>query len=298
MADLVVDGASTDEIEAYYQGKCKKSRLIDGAYEAEDFLPDLGRNGKWLHFTASPIKNESGDITGAIETLQDITEEKQLHENLHFYVQLITKAQEDERKRIARELHDDVSSSLLLLIQRLDAMASSKRPNLSHALKRSLEDLRNQAVVTLDNLRRCAQDLRPRILDDLGLIAALEWIAEDMTENQGIDTDVKVVGVEQTLPAETQLLLFRIVQEALSNTRRHAQASEAQVVIEFGEGRTKVTISDNGQGFELSGGVDDLPRSGKLGLAGILERARLLGGTLEVKSTPGKGTTLILEVPS
>jgi len=122
MADLIVDGASADEIAVYYRDKAKKSSLIDGAYEAEDFFPALGEHGKWLHFTASPIKNEDGEIISAIETLQDITEERQMQENLHFYVQQITRAQEDERKRIARELHDEASPPVLLLIQRLDAM--------------------------------------------------------------------------------------------------------------------------------------------------------------------------------
>ncbi len=235
MADLIVDGASADEIEAYYQGKYKKSHLIDGAYEAEDFFPELGEHGKWLHFTASPIKNEDGEIIGAIETLQDITEEKQLQENMHFYVQLITKAQEEERKRLARELHDDVSSSLLLLTQRLDAIISSNRPRQSQALKEKLETLRSQAVEALEYVRRYAQDLRPRILDDLGLLPALEWMAEDMEKNYGIKAHVEVTGNERSLPAEVQLLLFRIAQEALSNIRRHAEASTAMVKLEFGD---------------------------------------------------------------
>jgi PAS domain S-box-containing protein len=297
MADLVVDEA-TSVIEMHYPGRCQKSHLIEGAYEAEDFFPALGEAGKWLHFTASPVKNEGGKIIGAIETLQDVTGEKQLQENMRFYGQLIIRAQEDERKRIARELHDDVSSPLLLLIQRLDVMASSNRPRLSYTLKHSLEDLRSQAVATLDSLRRCAQDLRPRILDDLGLIAALEWIAEDMTKNQGIDIDVKVAGVEQTLPVETQLLLFRIVQEALSNIRRHAKASRATVTLEFGDNNVTMAVADNGKGFELPGRVEDLASAGNLGIIGMSERARLLHGTLEVKSEPGKGTQVVIKVPS
>lgn len=180
MADLIVDGASADEIGEYYRGKYEKSQLIDGAYEAKDFFPALGEYGKWLHFTANPIKNENGEIIGTIETLQDISEEKQLQENMHFYVQLITKAQEDERKRVAQELHDNVSSPLLLLTQGLDAIIPSNRPRYSQVLKKKIEILRSQAVEALEELRRCAQDLRPRILDDLGLVAALEWMTEDM----------------------------------------------------------------------------------------------------------------------
>ncbi|MFC2008339.1 PAS domain S-box protein [Chloroflexota bacterium] len=297
MADLIVDGASAGEIEAYYLGKYKKSRLIDGAYEAEDFFPSLDEHGKWLHFTASPIRNEDGEIIGAIETLQDVTGEKQLQENMHFYVQLITEAQEEERKRIARELHDDVSPPLLLCIQRLDTIISSGRPRLSRLLRDKLEVLRSEAVEALEHLRRYAQDLRPRILDDLGLVAALEWIAEDMAKNHGIDTDVKVIGTEYTQPAETQLLLFRIAQEALSNIRKHAGASTTTVTVVFGDSNITMTVTDNGKGFELPERMEDLASAGRLGIMGMVERARLLRGALEIKTELGKGTRVVAKVP-
>ena len=297
MADLIVDGASADEIEVYYRGKCKKSHLIDSAYEAEDFFPDLGRNGKWLHFTASPITDNNGEIIGAIETLEDITERKGAEDNLRYYLQEITRAQEEERKRIARELHDDTAQVLASLSRQLDNFIRKKHglaPNEVFFLK----DLQVQLHRGAQSVHRFIQDLRPSVLDDLGLIPALRSLAKGLQEYDGIGTDLKVLGGERRFSPEVELLLFRIVQEALSNIRRHAQASEARVVMEFAEDRIKVTISDNGRGFELSGRIDDLPRSGKLGLAGMQERARLLGGTIQVQSTLGKGTTLIVKVPS
>ena len=297
MADLIVDGASAKEIEAYYPEKYKKSRLIHGAYEAEDFFPALGECGKWLHFTASPIKNGDGETIGAIETLQDVTEENQLEENMRYYVQLITKAQEEERKRIARVLHDEVAPSLLLITQRLDTTTSGTRPRLSESLKENLEGLRSQTIEALEGLRRCAQDLRPRILDDLGLIAALEWMTEELVKNYGIDAHLEIVGTEQTLPAEVQLLLFRIAQEALGNIKRHAKASNAVVTLEFGDDSLKMTVSDNGKGFELPERIGDLASIGKLGLAGMQERAQLLRGSLEVKSELGKGTQVVAKIP-
>jgi len=296
MADLIVDGAAANEIEAYYRGKCKKTRLIDGAYEAEDFFSDLGRNGKWLHFTASPIRDNNGEIIGAIETLEDITERKGAEDNLRYYLQEITRAQEEERKRIARELHDEVAQLLGSLSRQLDNFIRKKHDFAPNEVS-FLKDLQAQLNSGVQGVHRFVQALRPSLLDDLGLIPALRSLAKGLQESDGIGTDLKVLGGERRFLPEVELLLFRIVQEALNNIRRHAQASEAQVVVEFAEDRTKVTISDNGRGFELSGGVDNLPRSGKLGLAGIQERARLLGGTIEVKSTLGKGTTLIVEVP-
>lgn len=423
MADLIVDGASADEIEAYYQGKCKKSSLIGDAYEAEDFFPDLGRNGRWLHFTASPIRDNNGKVIAAIETLEDITErksaedalheseksfralfedaydaiwvhdlegniqtankaaaelsgypkeelmgmnvklfltdeslnlsrevkdkltqhqrldapyelriikkdgsevtwmvttnlittdgepkgfqniardvtqEKRMRENLRYYLHQNTKAQEEERKRIARELHDDMAQVLGSLSRQLDNFIRKKH-GFAPTEVLFLKDLQAQLNRGVQGVHRLVQDLRPSLLDDLGLIPALRSLTKSLQESEGIVTDLGVFGGERRFLPEAELLLFRIVQEALSNIRRHAQASEAQVVIDFAEDRVKLTISDNGRGFELSGGVDDFPRSGKLGLTGMQERAQLLGGTLEVKSKPGKGTTLIVEVPS
>jgi signal transduction histidine kinase len=160
-----------------------------------------------------------------------------------------------------------------------------------------LKDLQAQLNRGVPGVHRFVQDLRPSLLDDLGLIPALRSLMKDMQEYDGIGSKLEVLGDEKRFAPEFESSLFRIVQEALSNIRRHAQAPEASVVIDFTKDRVRVTISDNGQGFELVGRVDDLPRSGKLGLVGMRERARLLGGTLELKSTPGKGTTLIVEVP-
>ena len=239
----------------------------------------------------------NGEVKGFQHIARDVTEEKQWQENMRFYVQQVTRAQEDERKRIARELHDEVSPSLLLLIQRLDTVTSSTRPRLSEPLRESLEDLRSQAVEALEGLRRCAQDLRPRILDDLGLLAALEWMAEDLVKNHGIDANVEVSGAEQTLPAEAQLLLFRIAQEASSNIRRHAEASRVVVKLEFEEDNVKLSISDNGKGFEVPESIGDLTSAGRLGIMGMFERARLLRGTLDIKSELGKGTQVVAELP-
>jgi len=297
MADLIVDGASADEIEAYYKGKYRKSRLIGGAYEAEDLFPAFGQDGKWLRFTASPIKNEDGEIVGAIETLRDMSEEKRLQENMRFYVQQVTKAQEEERKRLARDLHDEIAQSLLLVIQRLDTIISSTRPRLPVKLKKNLEELHTKTVEALEGVRRYTKELRPPILDDLGLVATLEWMAEDLAKNQGIDTHVEVVGNESTLPPEVQLLLFRIAQEALTNTRRHGEASKGVVKLEFESDKVRMSVSDNGKGFKLPTRAGDLASTGKLGILGMYERARLAGGTLEIKSELGKGTQVVTELP-
>jgi signal transduction histidine kinase len=297
MADLIVDGASADEIEAYYRGKCRKSNLIDGACEAEDFFLDLGANGRWLHFTASPIRDDSGEIMGAIETLEDITERRVAEDNLRYYLREITRAQEAERKRIARELHDDTAQLLGSLSRQLDNFIRNKH-GLTPKEVIFLKDLQLQLNRGAQSVHRFSQALRLSVLDDLGLIPALRSLLKGLQEDNGISTELKVLGKESRFSSEVELMLFRIVQEALNNTARHAQASEAQVVVEFTEDIIRVTVSDNGRGFELPGRLDGFTRRGKLGLAGMQERVQLLCGTLEVKSTPGKGTTVTVEVPS
>jgi len=296
MADLIVDGASADEIEVHYRDKGRKSYLIDGAYEAEDFFPALGEDGRWLHFTASPIKDSQGEIIGAIETLRDVTEQRRMQDSLRYYLSQITKVQEEERKRIARDLHDDTSQALYALSRQVDNFTrdnAALTPDQSTFLK----ELRQQLNNTLEGIHRFTQELRPPMLDDLGLSAALRWQVSDLEKRSGIEAELTVSGVERRCSAEVELMIFRIVQEALRNVEKHAQASKVEVAVEFGKGKTKVSIGDNGKGFDLSGSLADLPRAGKLGLAGMEERVRLLNGTMKIESEPDKGTRVMIEVP-
>ena len=123
------------------------------------------------------------------------------------------------------------------------------------------------------------------------------WQVSDFGKQSEIEADLIVSGTERRFSAEVELILFRIVQEALRNVEKHAQASRVEVKIEFGEGKTKVSISDNGKGFDLRGSLADLPRAGKLGLAGMEERVHLLNGSMKIESEPHKGTRVMVEVP-
>jgi two-component system sensor histidine kinase DegS len=297
MADLIVDRAPVDKIASHYQGKYRKSKLIDGAYEAEDWFPNLGGSGRWLHFTASPIKDSNGEIIGAVETLEDVTERKNAEENLRNHLREITRAQEEERRRIARELHDDTAQDLIVLSRELDSFVVSAIKNLSAEDISYLERLRQQAEHILDGVHRFSQDLRPSVLDDLGLLPALEWLTSDLSKHLGIDVETKVLGSVRRFPPEIELVLFRIAQEALRNVWKHSGAKRAWVTVEFGEGKTTLTVRDEGKGFELPARMDDLTVAGKLGLAGMQERAQLIGGSLRLDSEPDKGTTVTLEVP-
>jgi len=227
---------------------------------------------------------------------RDITEQKKMQENLRFYLAQITRAQEEERKRISHELHDETIQDLVALSRKLDALASSDL-QLPVKHRTELEKLWKQVNDIVADLRRLSQDLRPAAIDRLGLLPALEWLAADVGRYSGIKIGVKVLGKERRLPAEVELVLFRIAQEALRNVWKHAQATEAEITVEFREDTTAITIGDDGRGFTPPQKIGSLARDGKLGMAGMQERAQLVGGNLTVQSEPGRGTSITIELP-
>ncbi len=223
-------------------------------------------------------------------------ENARLYQNMRFYVRQITQAQEAERERIARELHDDTAQALLVLRRHLGALMGSAQRLPESAVQR-LEQTRQLTDEILEGVRRFSQDLRPPTLDDLGLLPTLEGLVADLKAQEGIDTRLEVLGSERRLSREAELVLFRIAQEALNNVRRHAQASKVVTTVEFADGRVRLTVSDNGRGVDLPGRMSDLAAAGKLGLMGMHERARLIGGVLMIQSEVGKGTTVIADLP-
>ena len=223
-------------------------------------------------------------------------ENAQLYESMRFYARQITQAQEDERKRIARELHDETIQTLIVISRRLEGLATPRQQPPEAAMQR-LASLQELIGNTLRDMRRFVQDLRPPTLDHLGLVAAVEGLTSDLTEKDKIETEVKVTGEAKRLVPEDELVLFRIAQEALSNVRRHSGASRVTVHVEFWPRQVRVTIHDNGHGFNAPERIDDLASTGKLGLLGMQERARTLGGMLTVQSEPGQGTVVVVEVP-
>jgi signal transduction histidine kinase len=227
---------------------------------------------------------------------RDVARQKKLQERLKFYLQQVTRAQEEERRRIARELHDDTAQDLVILLRQVDKLAPAA-DKLSPQNRKLLGELRKQTNKILEGVHRFSQDLRPSVLDDLGLLPALEWLTSDLTAHFGIAVEMKVLGQVRRFSPEVELVLFRIAQEALRNVGKHSGASKARLTLEFGDGKTVLTVKDEGKGFKLPERVDDLTVAGKLGLAGMQERAQLIGGSLRLESGPGKGTKVTLEVP-
>jgi signal transduction histidine kinase len=199
-------------------------------------------------------------------------------------------AQEDERRRIARELHDEAGQALTALILNLE-MAEQAEERADPA---QLRRLRGIAEDTLAELRRLIYDLRPTILDDLGLAAAVRWYVKESVEPQGLAVTMTIDGTDARLPHHLETAVFRIVQEALTNILKHAQAQRADVTIHLRPSDVRVRISDDGRGFDLS--AVTTRRDGGLGVMGMRERAELLGGRLEVSSGP-QGTTVEAVIP-
>jgi signal transduction histidine kinase len=221
-------------------------------------------------------------------------ENARLCENLRFYVRQISDAQEDERRRIARELHDETAQGLIALSRRLDNLAASDEGLTSSAIER-LEELQVRIEDLLEGVRRFGKDLRPSVLDDLGLLPALEGLMASLPQS-GIEPQLETRGDQRRLSPDAELALFRIVQEALNNVKRHANASQVRTVVEFDEARVSVSVQDDGQGFEMPGALSDLATLGRFGFVGMHERVMLLRGTLTVRSELGKGMTVVADV--
>ncbi len=209
---------------------------------------------------------------------------------LRLLSQQLVRAQEEERRKISRELHDEVGQKLTALrvdlghIERLRGAAGD-------GFERRLAEARQTAEETMRLVRDIAMGLRPSMLDDLGLGPALEWQAREFSR-RGLPVTVSIDGALDGFPESHSTCVYRVVQEALTNCARHAKASEVRVAVHRGHSRAVVTIQDNGVGF-------DPYRSGNgLGLIGIQERVRELGGSVRISSQPGRGTALAVEIPA
>jgi signal transduction histidine kinase len=205
-------------------------------------------------------------------------------------------AQEEERKRIARELHDEPAQLLTaqaLAIGTALQLAASDNGELRRALASA--NALTERVST--EIGRIIRDLRPTLLDDLGLLEALEFYADTRLRPSGLQVTFETVGNERRLPPELETALFRVAQEAMSNIGRHAQAENVSLTLEFQDGLVAIDVEDDGQGFDVEGTLARSKDGSPFGLMGMRERVDLLGGTLLVESRPGEGTSVRVRVP-
>jgi signal transduction histidine kinase len=228
----------------------------------------------------------------AIERARLWQELKQREERRGDFLKKIITAQEEERKRIARELHDETGQLLTSLILGLKLVESSSDAEES---RKGIAELRALTQQTFEEVRRLALQLRPSVLDNLGLVPALEAFIKECAVKFGGDINLEVRGLDQRLPGEVEITLYRVVQEALTNVSKHAEATHAQVLLERRGASILAIVEDNGKGFDPERVLDSSRKS--LGLLGIQERVSLLGGRFQLHSEPGKGTKIMVEVP-
>lgn len=248
-----------------------------------------------------------GDFSGIEESVGGIAEIRHLQaelshmaqkvqtaqRSLRDYIGAITDAQEEERRRLARELHDDTLQSIIALKQRVQ-LAQKNAPDENS--QKSLQELVIIADQTIENLRRTTRALRPIYLEDLGLVTALEMLTRETESASGVKITFSKEGVEKRLPAPVEMALYRMVQEALSNVSRHAQASNASLSIRYQGERVELQIADNGIGYTTPDSPADFAMSGHFGLLGMYERADLIGARLVILSSPGQGTKLKISI--
>ncbi|HEY6957528.1 MAG TPA: sensor histidine kinase [Candidatus Limnocylindria bacterium] len=204
----------------------------------------------------------------------------------------ILSAQEAERVRVSRELHDDTGQALTLILVRLQLVENMTR---DPEVRRELAELRELVVDTLDGVRRLAVQLGPSILEDLGLRSGLEWLVDRVREDAGLQIDL-ALDSDDGIPPTTAVAVFRVAQEALTNVVRHARATRAEVRLSDEDGVLTLTVADDGVGFD----VDEARArpAASVGLFGMAERVALVGGTIELLSRKGAGTRVVVRVPA
>ncbi|HSK88599.1 MAG TPA: ATP-binding protein [Anaerolineales bacterium] len=249
----------------------------------------------WGDFDA--IHEPVGGITEVQHLQTELTEMSRkvqaAQEGLHDYIGAITAAQEDERTRLARELHDDTIQAVIALKQRVQL---AQRTIKDQHGKQSLAELETLAEQTVENLRRLTRALRPIYLEDLGLVTALDMLAREVSQNHNTKVGFQKTGQERRLSREVELSLYRIAQEALSNVAKHSQATEAQLRITFEPHEIQLDVTDNGVGFDPPKSPTDFAPNGHFGLLGIHERVDLIGARLELESGKDKGTRLTVRL--
>lgn len=244
---------------------------------------------------------------GGIEEIRNLQDElihlahkvQMAQKGLRDYIGAITLGQEDERRRLARELHDDTLQSLIALNQRLQlvhlSLDETPQARQQSEMLFHLQELTGQ---TIQDLRRMTRALRPVYLEELGLVAALEMLCREAEQAYPLEIDFQKIGSEQRLPPEVELALYRIVQEAVNNIVKHAEAGHAVVRISYAPEQVNLEVQDDGKGFNIPDSPSAFAPGGHFGLLGLFERAEMVGAKLEITSQPGTGCRVRLSLPT
>jgi signal transduction histidine kinase len=309
LALLFAWGAARSVIEPLATLSRAAARMADGAIHEP--IPDLGKDqvgrlarsfeamrralARSLDATERAREELERRVVERTRELERLNHELRAREQARGrLLRRVIGAQEEERKRIARELHDQTCQTLAALGMRCEASLRAGAPG---ALRAGLTDARALAQRMLDEVHRVIFDLRPSVLDDLGLVPAIRWLADRHLAPLGITARCEFSGLDARLPAEVETALFRAVQEAVLNVARHARAQNVLIQVSRQAETVEVEIEDDGQGFDAAALAAADPSGRGLGLLGIRERLDLLGGTADIDSAPGQGARVLLRAP-
>jgi PAS domain S-box-containing protein len=265
--------------------------------EKEIFFQDRER---WFNVSLDPIVSPNNKFKGAVHIMRDITEYKYAKNALiRSKTELLDlsrhleSAREQERTSIAREIHDELGQSLTALKMDLFWLKKKLSKN-QKSLNEKVEDMSSLIDSTIQSVKRISSELRPGILDDLGIASAIEWQAEEFKNRTAIQYELEIVPKDMVLNEKLSTAFFRIFQEALTNITRHAQASKVKVSFKQKPGKVELKIRDNGKGIS----EEKIQDSQSYGLVGIRERVRSLYGEFKIKGIPNQGTTIIVKIPT
>jgi signal transduction histidine kinase len=263
----------------------------------------LGQQTKHLSASNQRLKAETARRRLAEASLRKselhyrmlLEQSQQMQEQLRLLSRQLLTAQEEERKRISRELHDVIAQTLTSINLRLTALRKEATLN-RKGIEESIERTQELVEDSVNIVHRFARELRPTVLDDLGLIPALHSYMKTFRAETGIQVSLSAPGAVEKVNEDKRTVLYRVVQEALANTARHAQATQAEVEFEVLNGAVAMRIRDNGKGFQMNHAAQTR-RTRRLGLLGMKERLEMVGGNFKVSSEPGKGTTIFAQIP-
>jgi len=271
---------------------------VPGMFEFE--ATGLRGTRLWLETHAVPMRDASGRVVMSLDFTRDITERKlsdtALRESarlLQATSQRVLEAQETERRRVAHELHDELGQALTAIkinLQASERFRGQSPKDLNAENIRIIEE-------ALQHVRRLALALRPSMLDDLGLVPALRWVAEQTAQRSGFAVDFHCAMPQTRLPPSVETACFRIVQEALTNIARHSRATSVDIDLYHEGDGLVLSVHDDGQGFDVAAMQARAASGGSIGVLGMQERATLIGGQLEIRSRPGHGSTFRLRCP-
>ncbi len=263
-------------------------------------LEQIHKNGSkvWTEITATFLRDEEGRPVGILSVTRDISIRKQAERDIHILTQKLIKAQEDERQRISRELHDRVAQDLSISKIGCDLLLDNV-PLLAPEVNQKVLEISNSLNSTILAVRDLAYDLRPPGLDDLGLVETVYQYCEDFSEKSGIEVDFHFAGMDNVrLDLEAETNIFRLIQECLNNVWKHADASHATIRLMGAFPNVILRIKDNGKGFNVNQRSVDAEEEKRMGLRSMKERAGLLQGELSIRSKQHEGTIITVKFPS